>query len=110
MGWPVGSPVSLAGIGSGLLGMDDRAGRKRRSASVPYGVCSLPAMAVLSATFIRPAGAGRPLAPASIAQFRAGRSGEEPMTTTTILLCINSFAQLIAAVAQVIMALRQGRR
>lgn len=37
-----------------------------------------------------------------------GHTGEEPMTTTIILLTINSFAQLIAAIAQLIAALRRG--
>jgi hypothetical protein len=38
-----------------------------------------------------------------------GATGEEPMTTTIILLTINSIAQLIAALAQLVTALRQRR-
>ena len=36
-----------------------------------------------------------------------GKIGEKPMTTTIILLTINSIAQLMAAVAQLIVALRR---
>lgn len=46
--------LPCGGTGSGLPGMDDRAGRERCGASVPYGVCSLPAMAVRGATLPGP--------------------------------------------------------
>ncbi|WP_119745273.1 hypothetical protein [Sphingobium terrigena] len=47
--------------------------------------------------------------PSSTRNPARGATGEEPMTTTIILLTINSIAQLMAAVAQLVTALDRRR-
>lgn len=93
--------------------MANRAERARRGASVAQGewaVCSLPAMGGAKGSRCPIRLAGRPVAPVSIVQSSAGQTGEEPMTLTATILLINAIAQLAASVAQLVRALRHGRR
>lgn len=107
-------PALPLGVALAVSRMAARAKRARRGASVAQGVgwavCSLPAMGGAKGSRCPIRLAGRPVALVSIVQSSAGQTGEEPMTLTATILLINAIAQLAASAAQLVMALRHGRR
>lgn len=101
----VGPPLMPPhGIARGL----GRFGRPRPpEKATRFLACSFVPRGGAGATCVR--GAGRSAAAfSSLAQSRAGANGEEPMTTTDIILLIHALAAVVSALVEIIGAWREG--